>query len=82
MTGVQTCALPIFKILNIVYRTNWHILFGAGGNVASHIVLRWGEASPYELKGLLAAGFILFLLTLAVNLLADLIVKRTVKKGR
>ena len=74
--------VAVFTILNIVYRTNWHILFGAGGNVASHIVLRWGEASPYELKGLLAAGFLLFLLTLIVNLFADLIVKRTVKKGR
>lgn len=74
--------VAVFTILNIVYRTNWDILFGAGGNVASHIVLRWGEASPYELKGLLAAGFILFLLTLCVNLIANVIVKSTVKRGR
>ena len=74
--------VAVYTVLNIVYKVNWHILFGAGGNVASHIVLRWGEAGPYEIKALLAAGFTLFLLTLAVNFLANIIIKRTVKKGR
>ena len=74
--------VAVYTVLNIVYKVNWHILFGAGGNVASHIVLRWGEAGPYEIKALLAAGFTLFLLTLAVNFIADIVIKRTVKKGR
>jgi phosphate transport system permease protein len=74
--------VAVYTVLNIVYKVNWHILFGAGGNVASHIVLRWGEAGQYEVKALLAAGFILFVLTLIVNFLADFIIKRTVKKGR
>jgi phosphate transport system permease protein len=74
--------VAVYTVLNIVYKVNWHILFGAGGNVASHIVLRWGEAGPYEVKALLAAGFVLFLLTLAVNFIADAVIKRTVKKGR
>ena len=74
--------VAVFTVLNIVYQTNWDILFGAGGNVASHIVLRWGEAGEYEVKALLAAGFVLFLLTLFVNVIANSIVRATVKKGR
>jgi len=74
--------VAVFTVLNLVYDINWHVLFGAGGNVASHIILRWGEASDIETSALLAAGFILFLLTLLVNMFADFIVKNTVKKGK
>ncbi|MEY3691094.1 MAG: hypothetical protein RJB57_749, partial [Actinomycetota bacterium] len=34
-------------------------------------------ATAYELKGLMAAGLVLFLVTLAVNFLATLIVNRS-----
>ena len=74
--------VAVYTVLNLVYAINWQILFGAGGNVASHIVTRWGEAGEYEVKALLAAGFVLFVLTLAVNFIADRIVRSTVKKGR
>jgi len=74
--------VAVYSILNIVFKVNWHILFGVGGNVASMIVLKWGEASPIETKALLAAGFVLFILTLIVNFAADYIVNRSVKSGR
>lgn len=74
--------VAVFTVLNIVYRANFDILLGAGGNLASHIILKFGEASGEEIKALMAAGFILFLLTLAVNLLADFIVSRTGKRGK
>jgi phosphate transport system permease protein len=74
--------VAVYTVLNIIFQINWHILFGAGGNVASLIILRFGEASPYEINALMAAGLVLFLLTLIVNALADLIVKRTGKSGR
>ena len=74
--------VAVYSILNVVFKPNWHILFGMGGNVASMIVLKWGEASPIETKALLAAGFVLFILTLAVNFLADFIVNRAVKSGK
>ena len=74
--------VAVYSILNIVFKINWHILFGVGGNVASMIVLKWGEASPIETKALLAAGFVLFILTLIVNFAADYIVNRSVKSGR
>jgi len=74
--------VAVYTVLNIVYQVNWHILFSAGGNVASMILLKFGEASPYEIKALMAAGLVLFILTLIVNSLANLIVSRTGKSGR
>ncbi len=74
--------VAVFTVLNIVFQINWHILLGAGGNVASLIILKFGEASDYEIKALMAAGLVLFLLTLAVNAIANVIVKSTGKSGR
>ena len=74
--------VAVFTVLNIVFQINWHILLGAGGNVASLIILKYSEAGEYEIKALMAAGLVLFLLTLAVNAIADVIVKSTGKSGR
>ena len=74
--------VAVFTVLNIVFQVNWHILLGAGGNIASLIILKIGDASPYEIKALMAAGLVLFLLTLLVNAMANLIVKSTGKSGR
>jgi phosphate transport system permease protein len=74
--------VAVFTVLNIVFQVNWHVLLGAGGNVASLIILKFGDASPYEIKALMAAGLVLFLLTLVVNAIANVIVKRTGKSGR
>jgi len=74
--------VAVYTVLNIVFQINWHVLLGAGGNVASLIIAKFGEASPYEIKALMAAGLVLFLLTLIVNALANLIVKSTGKSGR
>jgi phosphate transport system permease protein len=74
--------VAVYTVLNIVFQINWHILLGAGGNVASLIILKFGEAGEYEIKALMAAGLVLFLLTLAVNAVANAIVKSTGKSGR
>ena len=74
--------VAVYTVLNIVYQVNWHILFSAGGNVASMILLKFGDASPYEIKALMAAGLVLFILTLLVNSLANVIIARTGKSGR
>jgi phosphate transport system permease protein len=74
--------VAVYSVLNIVFKPNWHVLFGFGGNIASMIVQKWGEASLSESKALLAAGFVLFVLTLLVNLGANSIVRRAVKSGR
>lgn len=74
--------VAVYTVLNVVYQINWQVLFGAGGNVASLILLKFGEAGPYEVDALMAAGLILFILTLFVNAVADLLINRFGGKGR
>jgi phosphate transport system permease protein len=74
--------VAVYSVLNIVFKVNFQVLYGFGGNIASMIVGKWGEASLTESKALLAAGFVLFIMTLLVNLLANFIVRRTVKTGK
>lgn len=74
--------VAVYFVLNIVFRTNFEILFTQGGNVASMIVLKFGEASNLEIGALMASGLVLFLLTLLVNFAANWVVNRTVKTGR
>jgi phosphate transport system permease protein len=71
--------IAVFFVLKIIFDTNWYnIIESGGGSVATLIVSRFGEISgPYELQLLLAAGFFLFIMTLIVNVLANLIVNRT-----
>jgi phosphate transport system permease protein len=65
-------------VLNLVYdRFNWNmILMPEGGNVASLILSKFGEASEAELAGLIAAGVVLFVVTLIVNAIASFIVSK------
>jgi len=74
--------VAVFSVLNIVYRTNFQILYTQGGNVASMIIQRFGEAGKTEMSALIAAGLVLFILTLLVNFFANFIVAKTVKSGR
>ena len=74
--------VAVYTVLNVVYQINWQVLIGAGGNVASMILLKFGEAGPTETKALMAAGLALFILTLIVNSIANVIVTKTGGKGR
>jgi len=74
--------VAVFSVLNIVYRTNFQILFTQGGNVATMIIQRFGEAGKTEMSALIAAGLVLFFLTLLVNFAANFVVGKTVKSGR
>jgi phosphate transport system permease protein len=74
--------VAVYTVLNVVYQINWQILFGAGGNVASLILLKFGEAGPKEVDALMAAGLVLFFLTLSVNAISDVLINRFGKKGR
>jgi len=74
--------VAIYLVLNIYFLPNFNVLFSAGGNVASMIVSKFGEAGEYELRALMAAGMVLFIVTLIVNFLSDIIVKRTSRTGK
>ena len=73
--------VAVFFVLKIVFDTNWYkVIESGGGSVATLIVSRFGEVSgTFELNLLLAAGFFLFMGTLIVNVIANLIVTRTGK---
>jgi phosphate transport system permease protein len=53
-------------------------IFEIGGNTVSALIAgRFGDASKSQLSALLAAGFVLFLITLLVNTVAAVIVNRS-----
>lgn len=72
--------IAVFFVLKLVFDpvNYYNIIESGGGSVATLIVSKFGEASgPYETQLLLAAGFFLFMGTLLVNVIANLIVNRT-----
>ncbi len=69
--------VAIFFVLNLVFEVNWwNVLEAKGGSVASMILAKFGEAGPAEVSGLMAAGVVLFVVTLLVNSLASYIVAK------
>jgi len=67
--------VAIFYVLQISFNINWgNLLESHGGGVASWILARFGEAKPEEISGLMAAGLVLFVITLIVNFIANTIV--------
>ncbi len=73
--------VAVYTVLNIVFDIRLEVLLSAGGSVASMIVNKFGEANPDELKALMASGFVLFVVTLLVNLIANAIINKTARKG-
>lgn len=71
--------VAVYLTLNLVFKVNFQVLASAGGNVASLIANKFGEATAYELKALMAAGLVLFLVTLLVNFMASVVVNRARK---
>ncbi len=73
--------VAVYTVLNIVFDVRIEVLLSAGGSVASMIVNKFGEANPDELKALMAAGFVLFVVTLIVNFVANAIINKTARRG-
>jgi len=74
--------IAVLLTLNLVFELKFQVLASAGGNVASLIASRFGEATPLELKALMAAGLVLFILTLLVNFGASIIVGRASRSSK
>lgn len=72
--------VAVYTVLNLVYDIRIEVLLSAGGNVASMIVNKFGEADLVELQALMAAGFVLFLVTLIVNFIANYIINKTARE--
>lgn len=68
--------LAVTLVLSSVYDINLHITESGGVTFASNIALKYGEAGEIGTGALIASGLCLFIITLAVNLTAGLIIRR------
>ena len=69
--------IAVYMIISPIFTINWHVLKTGTNSVSALIALRYGEASDFGLSALMAAGLVLFLITLAVNFTASSIVARS-----
>jgi phosphate transport system permease protein len=56
---------------------NFHVLEGGGASIPALIALRFGDADELNLSALMAAGLVLFGVTLVVNTLASIVINRS-----
>jgi phosphate transport system permease protein len=71
----ETIAIALL-IGGVIFHGNSHVLTQGTGSIAAWIALDFGQATPVGLSALIAAGLVLFLITLFVNLIGRTIVSR------
>lgn len=69
--------IAVYMIISPIFHINWQVLKTGTNSVSALIALRYGEASEFGLSALMAAGLVLFLLTLMINFTASSIVARS-----
>jgi phosphate transport system permease protein len=69
--------IAVALILSVAFEVKWNVLETGSATISSLIANRFGEASASQLSALLAAGFVLFLITLLINTIAAVIVNRS-----
>ncbi|GAA3817722.1 phosphate ABC transporter permease subunit PstC [Nocardioides panacisoli] len=69
--------IAVVLIISPAFQVKWNILEIGANSVSALIAIQFGDASPSQLSALLAAGFVLFMITLAVNTLAAVVVNRS-----
>lgn len=69
--------IVIALIVSPIFSINWHVLKSGGNSIPMLIALRYTESTPEMLSALMAAGLVLFLVTLIVNAVAGVIITRT-----
>ena len=75
----ETLAVTI--VLSNVYGVSWHLTQTGGVTFASNIALKYGEAGTTGTGALIASGLCLFVITLAVNFTAQVVIRRQQVKG-
>jgi phosphate transport system permease protein len=69
--------IAVVMIISPIFSINWQVLKTGTNSVSALIALRYGEASQFGLSALMAAGLVLFIMTLLVNFTASTIVARS-----
>src|SRR5829696_6547947 len=68
--------LAVTLVLSSLYDVNLHITESGGVTFASNIALKYGEAGEIGTGALIASGLCLFIITLAVNFTANVVIRR------
>ncbi len=69
--------IAVALIISPIYHDMIHILDRGGNSISALIALKFGDSSPFEINALMAAGLVLFVVTLIVNAFASVIVSRS-----
>jgi phosphate transport system permease protein len=69
--------IAVLVIISVKFDISFHLIFSGGITIASLIANRWSESTPGQLSALLAAGFVLFVITMTVNFIAAAFVTRS-----
>ena len=69
--------IAVLLVISVEFPISIHILQTGTITISSLIASKFSEASPAELSALLAAGCVLFLITLLVNMIAALFITRS-----
>ena len=74
--------MAVAMILSPSLAVSWNLLQSGNQTIAGHIALQYPEATGYGVSALIAAGLVLFAITLVVNMGARYIVARGSKESR
>ncbi|WP_323746197.1 phosphate ABC transporter permease subunit PstC [Catenulispora pinisilvae] len=69
--------IAVALIISPVFAVTSHPLQAGGNSISSLIALRYGESDKVALSALMAAGLVLFAITLLVNMVASAIISRS-----
>jgi phosphate transport system permease protein len=69
--------IAVLLIISPAYNLNWHVLQQGGYSISALIAGTWSSASHNQISALMAAGLVLFGITLIVNSLAAVIIGRS-----
>jgi phosphate transport system permease protein len=69
--------VAVLLIISPAFKIKWDVLTVGTQTISALIAGRFGEATGAQLKALLAAGFVLFVITLGINTIAAIFVRRS-----
>ncbi|MFE0460161.1 phosphate ABC transporter permease subunit PstC [Kitasatospora sp. NPDC058965] len=69
--------IAVALIISPTFKFTGHVLEAGANSISALIALRFSESDSFSISGLMAAGLVLFGITLVVNVLAGLLVSRS-----
>jgi phosphate transport system permease protein len=69
--------IAVYMIISPIFTINLQVLKTGSNSVSALIALRYGESGEFALSALMAAGLVLFAITLVINFTASSIVARS-----